>query len=90
MNGYILLMTAILGEVFGSTMLKASNGFKRILPTSGIIMGYGIAFYTLSLTLQSMPLGMAYAIWAGLGTALTSLIGIIIYQEGFNNKKLLG
>ena len=90
MSGYLLLITAILGEVFGSTMLKVSNGFKKIIPTLGIILGYAIAFYALSLSLKTIPLGMAYAIWSGLGTALTALIGITIFKEGFNSKKLLG
>jgi multidrug resistance protein EbrA len=90
MNGYILLITAILGEVFGSTMLKASNGFKKWLPVLGIIIGYGVSFYALSLALQTIPLGMSYAIWAGLGTACTALIGILVYKEGFNSKKLFG
>jgi multidrug resistance protein EbrA len=90
MNGYVLLLTAIMAEVFGSSMLKASNGFKRVLPIFGIIIGYGLAFYALSLSLKTIPLGMAYAIWSGLGTALTALIGVILYKEGFNRKKLLG
>ncbi|GAB2540258.1 DMT family transporter [Gracilibacillus alcaliphilus] len=90
MNGYLLLITAIVGEVFGSSMLKASNGFKKLLPTLAIIMGYGIAFYTLSLSLKIIPLGMAYAIWSGLGTALTALAGVILYKEGFNSKKFIG
>lgn len=90
MNGYVLLIAAIIGEVFGSTMLKASNGFKKILPVFGIIIGYGFAFYTLSLSLKTIPLGTAYAIWAGLGTALTALVGITIYKEVFNIRKLFG
>jgi multidrug resistance protein EbrA len=71
-------------------MLKASNGFKRFLPTFGVIVGYGIAFYTLSLSLKTLSLGTAYAIWAGLGTALTALVGFIIYKENFHRKKLFG
>lgn len=90
MNGNILLLIAIVAEVFGSSMLKASNGFKRLLPSLGIILGYGVAFFMFSLSLKTIPLGMAYAIWSGLGTALTALIGIFIYKEGFNSKKLLG
>ena len=90
MSGYLLLITAILGEVFGSSMLKVSNGFKKLIPTLGIILGYALAFYALSLSLKTIPLGMAYAIWSGVGTALTALIGIIIFKEGFNSKKLLG
>jgi multidrug resistance protein EbrA len=90
MQGYIILIIAIIGEVFGSSMLKASNGFKRVLPILGVIIGYGVAFYALSLALKTIPLGMAYAIWSGLGTVLTALIGIIIYKEGVSSKKLFG
>lgn len=90
MNSYVLLGIAIIFEVFGSTMLKASNGFKRVLPVLGVICGYGLAFFHLSLSLKVLPLGMAYAIWSGVGTALTALIGSILYKEGLNSKKLLG
>ncbi|MDQ0268207.1 DMT family transporter [Cytobacillus purgationiresistens] len=90
MNPFLLLGIAIIFEVFGSSMLKATQGFKKLLPSIGVIVGYGIAFYALSLTLQTLPLGTAYAIWAGLGTALTALVGIFIYKEGINSKKVCG
>jgi multidrug resistance protein EbrA len=56
----------------------------------GVAAGYGAAFYTFSLSLQTLPLGMAYAIWSGLGTALTALVGIAVYKEAFNGKKFWG
>jgi multidrug resistance protein EbrA len=90
MNAYVLLFVAIVCEVFGSSMLKATNGFKKLFPTLGVVIGYGAAFYALSLALKTLSLGMAYAIWAGLGTALTALVGIIIYKEKFNQKTLFG
>lgn len=90
LNSYVLLATAIICEVFGSSMLKVSNGFKKILPSIGVVLGMGSAFYCLSLALSTIPLGTAYAIWSGVGTALTALIGVIIYKEKFNLKKLLG
>ncbi|WP_106498287.1 DMT family transporter [Lentibacillus sp. Marseille-P4043] len=90
MNAYILLAISIVSEVFGSSMLKATNGFKKIIPSLGVIVGYGIAFYGLSLSLKMLHLGVAYAIWAGLGTALTALVGVTIYKENFNGKKLFG
>lgn len=90
MNAYVLLLVAIVSEVFGSSMLKATNGFKKLVPTIGVIIGYGAAFYALSLALKTLPLGMAYAIWAGLGTALTALVGILIFKENFNQKTLFG
>lgn len=90
MNSYVLLAAAIIFEVFGSSMLKVSNGFKKVLPSIGVILGMGFAFYSLSLALKTIPLGSAYAIWSGVGTALTALIGVLIYKESFNRKKLLG
>lgn len=90
MNAYILLFFAIVSEVFGSSMLKATNGFKKLLPSIGVVIGYGVAFYALSLSLKTIQLGTAYAIWSGLGTALTAIVGILIYKENVNIKKFLG
>jgi multidrug resistance protein EbrA len=90
LNPYILLAIAIVSEVFGSSMLKVSNGFKKWIPSIGVVFGMGIAFYTLSLSLKIIPLGTAYAIWSGVGTALTALVGVIVYKENFNLKKCMG
>jgi len=90
MYAYALLLIAIISEVFGSSMLKLTNGFKKLLPSLGVVLGYSLAFYSLSLSLKTLPLGLAYAIWAGVGTALTALVGIVIYKEEFNRKKLFG
>lgn len=90
MNAYWLLATAIVSEVFGSSMMKASDGFKRLLPGIGMLAGMGTAFYCLSLSLQSIPLGTAYAIWSGVGTALTALIGAVVYRETVSAKKISG
>lgn len=87
---FALLGLAIISEVFGSSMLKLSNGFKRLFPSIGVIIGMGVAFYSLSLALRTIPLGTAYAIWSGVGTALTALLGVVIYKENFNFKKFLG
>ncbi|MCP3033037.1 multidrug efflux SMR transporter [Halobacillus sp. A1] len=90
MNAYFLLAIAIVCEVIGNAMLKASNGFKILLPSLGVVVSFGVAFYALSLTLRAMPIGVTYAIWAGAGTALTTLLGITIYKENINTGKLLG
>lgn len=90
MSTFGFLLIAIVAEVFASSMLKLTNGFKRLLPTLGVVAGYGTAFYFLSLTLQSLAIGTAYAIWAGLGTALTAVVGVIFYKEHFNVKKFIG
>lgn len=88
--GYIWLAIAVIAEVTGSSLLKLTDGFKRLLPTSGVMVGYAIAFYALSLSLKNLPLGVAYAIWAGVGTALTVLVGIIFYKETIHFKKAIG
>ncbi|MGM9988206.1 MAG: DMT family transporter [Bacillaceae bacterium] len=90
MNPYVILAIAIASEVFGSSMLKVSNGLKKLLPSICVIIGMGTAFYCLSIALKTIPLGTAYAIWSGVGTALTALVGVVIYKEGFNLKKFLG
>ncbi|KOO51335.1 DMT family transporter [Viridibacillus arvi] len=90
MNPYIILAVAIISEVFGSSMLKVSNGFKKLYPSIGVVIGMFSAFYCLSLSLKTIPLGTAYAIWSGVGTALTALVGVLVYKENFNFKKALG
>ncbi|MFD2629611.1 DMT family transporter [Oceanobacillus kapialis] len=90
MNAYLWLAMAIIFEVFGSSMLKVSNGFKRLFPAIGVIVGMGFAFYFLSIALKTLPLGNAYAIWSGVGTALTTMIGILFWRERINWKKVVG
>lgn len=87
---YVLLSVAILGEVCGTTCMKLSEGFKKKLPTLGLAVSYIIAFGCLGLALQDLPLGVATGIWAGLGTALTAVIGVLIWKEAVNWRKILG
>lgn len=90
MTAFSFLIFAIIAEVFASSMLKRTEGFTRIGPSIGVVVGYGAAFYCLALTLKVIPIGTAYAIWAGLGTALTAIVGVVLYKERFNRKKILG
>lgn len=90
MTAFSFLMLAIIAEVFASSLLKRTEGFTRIGPSIGVVVGYGTAFYCLALTLKVIPIGTAYAIWAGLGTALTAIVGVVLYKERFNRKKVLG
>jgi multidrug resistance protein EbrB len=90
MKHYIALGMSIIGEVFATTMLKASEGFTILLPSVGVIIGYTLSFYFISISLQKIPLSLAYAVWSGLGTALTALIGVILWGELFNTLILLG
>ncbi|WP_028545906.1 DMT family transporter [Paenibacillus taiwanensis] len=90
MQGYIFLAVAIVTEVFGSTMLKYSNGFSKLWPSLGVVAGYGTAFYMLGLTLKTLPLGTAYAIWAGIGTALTAIIGYVLFKDQLSTLQGIG
>lgn len=90
MKGVILLTIAIFTEVFATTMLKFSEGFTMLMPSIGVIIGYGLSFYCLSHCLQYIPLSLAYAIWSGVGTALTTIIGIVIWNDPFNSLTVSG
>lgn len=81
MNGWLLLTVAIVSEVIATSALKASEGFTRLVPSCIVVVGYGVAFYFLSLALKSLPVGIAYAAWAGLGIVLVSAVAWIIYGE---------
>ena len=90
MHWSVLLGIAIVSEVFGSTMLKLSQGFSKPLPSIGVVIGFGVAFYCLSLALKSVPLGMAYAIWSGVGIVLTAIIGIVLFGDKIDVWGIIG
>lgn len=81
---------AILAEVLATSALKAADGFTRPLPSLVVVVGYGTAFYLLSLTLRAIPVGIAYAIWSGVGTALIALLGWILFGQALDGAALLG
>lgn len=81
---------AILAEVLATSALKAADGFTRPLPSLVVVAGYGTAFYLLSLTLRAIPVGIAYAIWSGVGTALIALLGWILFGQALDGAALLG
>ena len=87
---YIFLAFSIISEVFGSTMLKLSNGFKKLFPVLGVAIGYMISFYLLSLTLTKLPLTFTYAAWSGVGTVLTTIVGVFLFKEHLNLKGIIG
>jgi small multidrug resistance pump len=78
---YLYLAIAIVAEVIATSALKASDGFTRLGPSLFVIVGYAVAFYFLSLTLRSMPVGIAYAIWCGVGIVLVALIGWLVLGQ---------
>jgi len=81
MKTYIFLFLAIISEIIATTALKASDQFTRFWPCIIVIFGYGIAFYLLSLTLKKMDLGIAYAIWSGVGIVMVTAIGAVFYKQ---------
>lgn len=78
---WLCLAVAILFEVVATCSLKASHGFTRLGPSLAAVGGYTLAFYLLSLSLRHVPLGIAYAVWSGVGTATTALIGMVLWNE---------
>ena len=80
-NAWWFLAGAITAEVIATSALKASASFTRLAPSSVVIVGYALAFYLLSLTLKHIPIGIAYAVWSGAGTALITLIGVLAFRQ---------
>ena len=88
--GYVYLGIAIVAEVIGTSTLKASDGFTRLLPSLITVVTYACAFYFLSLTLRTMPVGVAYAIWSGIGIVLIALIGVFWFRQPLDLAAVIG
>lgn len=87
---WVYLAIAIVSEVVATSALKAAEGFTRLVPSVLVVVGYASAFYFLSLTLRTIPLGVAYAIWAGVGVALVALVGWAVYHQSLDTAALIG
>lgn len=87
---WLFLSIAILSEVIATSVLKAADGFTRLVPSLIVVAGYGCAFFFLSLTLRTIPLGIAYAVWSGIGLALVSVVGWVVYQQPLDAAALVG
>ncbi|WP_404402682.1 DMT family transporter [Pelagibacterium halotolerans] len=87
---YLYLLIAIVCEVIGTTALKAAEGFTRPLPSLVVAIGYAGAFFFLSLTLKTLPVGIAYAIWSGLGVVLIALAGWALYGQTLDPPAIIG
>ncbi|MGR1217736.1 DMT family transporter [Metapseudomonas otitidis] len=90
MTGYIYLAIAIAAEVVATTSMKAIDGFNKPLPLVLVIGGYAIAFWMLTMVVKSIPVGIAYAIWAGLGIVLVSIAALVIYQQKLDLPAVVG
>lgn len=84
------LALAIGSEIVATVALKLSNGFTRPIPSVVVVIGYAVSFYGLSMSLRSIPLGVVYAIWSGVGTAAVVVIGYFLFREVLDLVKLAG
>ncbi|EWY39354.1 multidrug transporter [Skermanella stibiiresistens SB22] len=87
---YVFLIVAIVLEVVATSALQASQQFTRPLPVTIMLAGYGTSFYLLSLALMTLPVGIAYAIWSGLGIVLISLVGFVWFKQALDAPAVLG
>ncbi|WP_072279197.1 SMR family transporter [Cedecea neteri] len=90
MKIYIILAVSITAETLATTMMKASHGFTRLIPSVVVVLGYSISFYGLSQVVKVMNIGIAYAIWAGLGIFLVSVMSFLIYKQRLDIPALIG
>lgn len=90
MPAYLTLALAIVAEVIGTSAIKASEGFTRLGPSVVVVAGYGAAFYFMSLTVRTIPLGIVYAVWSGVGIVLISAVGWIAYGQKLDPPALVG
>ncbi|HEB0143707.1 TPA: multidrug efflux SMR transporter SsmE [Serratia marcescens] len=90
MSAFMYLTMAIVAEVIATTMLKASEGFTRLWPALLVVLGYGVAFWGLSMVVKSMPLGIVYAIWSGMGIVLVSVAAVFVYQQKLDWPAIVG
>lgn len=90
MNAWALLILAIIAEVIGTAALKSSDGFTRWLPSLIVVAGYGVAFYCLAQVLKTIPMGVAYAVWSGLGIVLIALVGWLVHGQRLDVAGIVG
>ena len=89
-NNWVYLGLAIFSEVVATASLKSTEGFTRLMPSLVVLVGYSAAFYFLSLTLDTIPIGVAYAVWSGVGVATITLVSFVIYDQKIDAAGLIG
>ena len=90
MHPALWLALAIGSEIIATVSLKLSNGFTKPIPSVVVVLGYAMSFYALSITLRTIPLGVVYAIWSGVGTAAIVVIGLFLFREALDVAKVVG
>ncbi len=90
MSKWLYLTLAILSEVTATSFLKSSEGFTKLWPSVIVILGYCLAFYFLSLTLDTIPIGVAYAVWSGVGIASIAIVSVIFFDQKIDTAAIIG
>ncbi len=90
MNKWVALGIAIVSETVATSAMKSSDGFTRLIPSAIVVVGYAIAFYFLSMTLKSIPVGIAYAIWSGVGIVLIALVSWLVFGQKLDAAAVIG
>ena len=90
MNNWVYLGLAIFSEVVATASLKSTEGFTRFVPSVVVLIGYCSAFYFLSLTLDTIPIGVAYAVWSGVGVATITVVSYVLYDQKIDTTGIIG
>tara|TARA_B100001093_G_scaffold200680_1_gene192814 strand:+ start:1054 stop:1386 length:333 start_codon:yes stop_codon:yes gene_type:complete len=90
MNKWVLLGFAIISEVIATSSLKSTEGFTKLWPSLLVLLGYSAAFYFLSLTLDTIPIGVAYAVWSGIGVAGIALVSVLFFDQRLDAGAVIG
>ena len=90
MNHWLALTIAIVAEVVATSALKASNEFTQLVPTLIAVVGYGTAFYFMTISMRVLPIGIMYAIWSGMGIVLISIVGWLVYKQNLDMPAIIG
>ena len=87
---YVLLGMAIVFEMIGTTAIKATEGFTKLVPSIITLAAYGMTMWLFSMTLKSIPTGVAYAIWSGIGIVLISVVSFFVYKQSLDVPAIIG
>ena len=90
MKSWLILLCAVVCEVVGTSAIKYSEGFTKVIPSIVVFGAFGMAFYILSISLKVIPIGMAYAVWSGLGIVLISIIGHFVFSQRLDAPAFIG
>ncbi|MDX8395230.1 MAG: multidrug efflux SMR transporter [Mariprofundaceae bacterium] len=90
MMAYVYLAIAIIAEVAATSALKAADEFTKLIPSLIVVIGYGIAFYFMMLVLRTIPIGITYAVWSGIGIVLVAIVGAVLYKQMSDLPAMIG